>query len=244
MPYVSRYKFVKLDVLTTLNTYHDPNYIEYKTDIFQKLLMDCTLNDPYICWLFLLLILNYKRWKRPVICLIIVFWILRFLNQVSVLIITEIEPIKGKTFPYDISNYGKLMFAYITLMAFQIVGDWYPLLRTKAVVQKKRDLILIYTTCIIYNIGKLLGIFVFLIYKPDDFTSPFSDPGMPQPNLDQMPKQDPNKKDIIAIFGMFFITIEFAFVAGFIYDLSIIYVLRKNVFKKAKDKFGEKQSFI
>jgi len=37
----------------------------------------------------------------------------------------------------------------------EIIGDWYPLIRTKAVTKNKRSLKLLYASCIFYNLSKL-----------------------------------------------------------------------------------------
>ncbi|OUM65020.1 hypothetical protein PIROE2DRAFT_8083 [Piromyces sp. E2] len=159
MPSLNPLKFLRLDPYTTSLFYHNNKFSEYKADIHQKLILDCTLSDPFLYWLLIVLLLNIRRWKRPVI----------------------------------------------------------------SVVLKKGDLTLIQTTCIIFNISKVIGIIMLYIFKPTDFEIPSKEAWK---NM---------KQDVI---------LEFSFISSIAYDLAIIYVLRKNVFKKAKTQNQEKQGFI
>jgi len=97
----------------------------------------------------------------------------------------------------------------------EIVGDWYLLLRTKAIIANKK-MPLLYITCILFNLSKIGGIIS---------------------NIYDYIIQYPN---FLLIKSLFIIQIFSLF-----YDLSNIYYLKKSIFKKYKmDKTETKNNFL
>jgi len=272
----------------------------YKTDVLQKTIVDATIVEPFLPWLLLVLLLNFKRQKKPVIYLLISFWLVKFLNSVisGYLFVAHDGKDSNRMNKFNEGGFkegefeeegfkegGKSMIKFVLfaitiwlVMISQVIGDWYPVLRTKAVVHNKKSLRLVYTTCIIYNIAKLIGPFSFFI----PINQPTSDVGndsnkIKKPSSHKLPssyQHNPEFSPLGSIgdtFGPFgtmgtpdifddqnnplknimlylYICIGVSFLASIIYDISIIYVLKKDVFNKVKIDEQlpnmKKQSFI
>jgi len=277
MPSLNPFRFNFLIPINTGNYLYNSTYADYKTDIYQKIITDCIFGNDYTLWLIVVLLLNMKRWKRPVIYILILFWAINFLNRITEIFISLFKPKENTIFPYEVKNSRILGLAVATLYLSQIVGDWYPILRTKAVVYKKGYITLINTTCILYNIGKFMSIISTFMIFPQRFD--MSDTSMMKLNSEMSQnktainesmsqnktaifqsmsqnktaifqsmsqnKMPPNNDmNIKKSFTFYIIIMELIYISSILYDVSIIYVLRKNVFKKEDNQFKEKQSFI
>ncbi|ORX61265.1 hypothetical protein BCR36DRAFT_408212 [Piromyces finnis] len=139
--------------------------IDFARNIFYAFLKP--FQSPYFYWTLLLLIMYKFNARRPIIKLVLYHYTLRAIGDiieqlgkllpyyhaisrdgscVSVCISAEHHPLK-----WFLTRQINSFFWYIG----EIIGDWYPLLRTKAVTKNKNNLKLLYITCIIYNISKL-----------------------------------------------------------------------------------------
>ena len=128
--------------------------------------------------------------------------------------------------------------ASIFWYASEIMGDWYPLLRTKAIIKNKRKIKFIYLICILFNLVKLVQMSNYLFNVP--FRKGYD---IPSEELEKLYDEDNTKftyKVIIntALQQLFSLT----------YDISVIIALRKNVFnevykdKKERYKHNEKDN--
>ncbi|OUM59624.1 hypothetical protein PIROE2DRAFT_14768 [Piromyces sp. E2] len=98
----------------------------------------------------------------------------------------------------------------------EIIGDWYLLIRTRAILCTERIPKLLYITCIIYNISKIIFIFGPIYLTPSSIQ-----------------KVDIAFTDRYYLFCV--IASVIVQVTSIIYDLTIIHYLRKNLFRKTKE---------
>jgi len=247
----------------------------YETDIKQKTIVDATIIEQYLPWLILVLLLNFKRQKKPVVYLLISFWLVRFLNSVisGYSFFSFDNENNGKDSSFSMMNFVLFALTNCLIMIAQVIGDWYPVLRTKAVVHNKKSIKLVYFTCIIYNIAKLMGLLSFVVFPPSeekfrDYIEEQFKKQQEMQNTQKMQeikesiKHDPSfspasQRSMGDSFGPFgtmgtvdqfedtnspfrdtmfylYICIGISFLASIFYDLSIIYVLKKEVFNKIK----------
>ncbi|OUM70538.1 hypothetical protein PIROE2DRAFT_1423 [Piromyces sp. E2] len=177
-------------------------------DAYQKVALSYILS-PYFLWVVLILIMNGKNWKRLIMILLIVHWIFRstgdLLNKTM-----DISP------GFNAQNmYTGCAVANIFWCIGEIIGDWYPLLRTKAIVNNKKKVRIVYFTCIIYNLTKVGSIIFYFLEMPILLYS--SDPNVwNEYNLRWW--------SIVASMQS----------ASFLYDLSVIICLKQNLFNQLK----------
>ena len=168
--------------------------------------------NNYTPWLLLVLFLNRKKLKRPIIYLMFFFWLLKYFSNICYFV------------SHLFLNGGYTLFKIYIVLYFlsnsrsfisEIVGDWYLLLRTKAISANKK-MPLLYITCILFNLSKIGGI-ISSIY----------DCIIRYPNF-------------LSIKALFIVQIFSLF-----YDLSNIYYLKKSIFKKYKtDQTETKNNFL
>ncbi|OUM69227.1 hypothetical protein PIROE2DRAFT_2933 [Piromyces sp. E2] len=199
------------------------------TDLYQDMITSY-LNSKYFPWLFVYLIINIRNWKTPVSFILITHWYLKSIGQAlnTLTIISPPEP--NKYFPFNTKNW-----IYYSLGEFfdyfgGIIGDWYLLVRTKAIIKDNKKLKIIYLTCIIHTIGKIFTISIYFSHIP----------------IDLRIKNDQGEKvwDLINTMSVVFFSYNFSFITNIFYDLSVIIVLKKNIFEKknvvVKNSFLEK----
>ncbi|OUM65139.1 hypothetical protein PIROE2DRAFT_7949 [Piromyces sp. E2] len=100
------------------------------------------------------------------------------------------------------------------------IGDWYPLIRTQAVIKNKKSLKSVYWACIFHTIVKILLIIQYFIHLPMD--------------LRYTKEGDKKVWDYINVVVLYNILLITTLLTSFLYDLSVIRVLNKNIFKKNK----------
>jgi len=110
----------------------------------------------------------------------------------------------------------------------EIFGDWYPLLRTKAVIKDKKLLIPIYITCGLFNLSKIILIINHLNLLPSGL-------------YDENGVFIREKRDNFYIYHWFF---QFIIICtSILYDLSVFLVLKKNFFPVNEFDFGFLKKF-
>ncbi|OUM67105.1 hypothetical protein PIROE2DRAFT_5481 [Piromyces sp. E2] len=106
----------------------------------------------------------------------------------------------------------------------EIIGDWYPLLRTHAIVKKTKAIFAVYITCAIFNLSKVALIVLHLsrsaggLYNEDGAFD--------------------NVKSSRFYAKYFYIQMTIIY-ASFFYDVSVYVVLRKCVFHKHKQQYQQ-----
>ncbi|ORX85075.1 hypothetical protein BCR32DRAFT_305507 [Anaeromyces robustus] len=110
----------------------------------------------------------------------------------------------------------------------EIFGDWYPLLRTKAVINDKKSLLPIYITCGLFNLSKIVLIINHLCLLPNEL-------------------YDENGVFIMEIRDTFYVyhwLFQFIIICtSLLYDLSVFLVLKKNFFPVYEFDFGFLKKF-
>ena len=168
-----------------------------------------TYFNPFLPWLLLVLLLNRKKWKRSIIYILIACW---FFNYAS-----------------DLSYYSSVLYMYNEKLSYcldyslefvsEIIGDWYLLLRTKAITGNKK-ITAVYITCLLYNLTKINAI-IFV-------------------SMENVP--DYNDHKYYTKYALIILVIQ---IFSVFYDVANIYYLRKNIFNKYKNKPSiTKNSFI
>ncbi|OUM60672.1 hypothetical protein PIROE2DRAFT_13489 [Piromyces sp. E2] len=155
-------------------SYHDPSPLVYTKgnwSIVQEILM-AYLKNLFFPWVLLILIINNKNRKRPVIMLLIVHWLLRSTGDSINKIMYFYDPVF-----VILKENAKIWYigcgiANIFWMAGEIVGDWYPLIRTRAIVNNKKKVRIVYVTCLLYNLTKLYNIIFYFIEIPRQLAEP------------------------------------------------------------------------
>ncbi|ORX86332.1 hypothetical protein BCR32DRAFT_241045 [Anaeromyces robustus] len=176
-------------------------------------------------WTFIvLLLIGRKRWKNPVTHLIILHIIVRDIG----LLIENIGKLIPYQYPgYDYPSNGEYMWGHalsrIAYYICEIIGDWYLLLRTKALVKSREKIKWVYITCLMYNIAKLSKIYFNYLYIPykNDFNPERDD-------FDYFLRKVEYKKNK-------WICDFFQHIACTIYDITVFITLKKNVFVNNKN---------
>lgn len=128
------------------------------------------LTSQFFYWTLLLLIMHRFNFKKPVIKIVIFHYILRtigdILDQYGQRYTTFYHKIDGicvaepvtKAEHHPLRWFISRQLAGIFWYSGEIVGDWYPLIRTRAVVvgEDKKNLWYIYVTCFIFNLSKIV----------------------------------------------------------------------------------------
>ncbi|OUM70542.1 hypothetical protein PIROE2DRAFT_1428 [Piromyces sp. E2] len=197
-----------------------------RVDTVQKI-VESYITSPYFLWVCLILLMNKKNWKRPVMLVLFVHWLLRSTGDA---LTTTMEYVPSDMNSMSNENSQNWLvgigIANIFWITGEIAGDWYALLRTRAIINNKKKLIPVYITCIIFNLIKVFSIFHFF-YQ-------FS-------NVNQ--GNDGNQN--MTQFGLsWWILVAVIQASSFLYDLSVILCLKQNLFKQLKSYSLGKNSFI
>ncbi|ORX79286.1 hypothetical protein BCR32DRAFT_281522 [Anaeromyces robustus] len=194
--------------------------IKSNWDKYQNLYTDI-INHYCFAWTCFILVLVGKKWRNPVMYIIILHFLTRFIGY----IIEDLGKLRTYQYPgYDYpSNEGYLWGHALSRVAFYIcgiVGDWYLLLRTKALVKSNKKIIWVYLTCIIFNMTKIVKMYFNFIYVPykDNFN-----PDSESDKFDYFLRKIKYKKNK-------WLCDFFLHTASIIYDITVIITLKRNVF--------------
>ncbi|OUM60679.1 hypothetical protein PIROE2DRAFT_63001 [Piromyces sp. E2] len=202
-----------------------------KFDVIQKIFLSC-ITSSYLPWLFLILLLNSKNWKRPVILILIFHYIFRVLGSCLSYWI-EIRPKKNNSiWPYTHSNwYYFYAPSNVLVLVGEVIGDWYALIRTKAVAKDKNKIRLVTGTCVCYNLVKIYGMLCYFLDYPI--------------NLTQYDEHRVEINGTVTFKIRWWTIVALIQITSFIYDLSVIYALKKGLFDKLKEcETFSKNSFM
>jgi len=105
----------------------------------------------------------------------------------------------------------------------EMVGDWYPLLRTRAVAKKQKSMWLVYISCGLFNLSKIALISVHFSLSPTQLYD----------------KQGVYRKKRVNKFYFTYWLIQLLIIyASMIYDCTVYFVLRKNLSGIVKNSSG------
>jgi len=100
----------------------------------------------------------------------------------------------------------------------EIIGDWYPLLRTKAVVQNEKIIWLVYFTCGLFNLSKVAKV---VLYCSRDIRTMYNKEGV----------YDKNKEGYLYKVGDIIELVIYT--TAVLYDIAVYIVLKKCIFSKS-----------
>eukprot|EP00833_Pecoramyces_ruminatium_P012556 jgi/Orpsp1_1/1186588/evm.model.d7180000051695.1 len=186
------------------------------------------ITNPFFGWTMLVLLLTHKNWKRPIIILMVLHWILRSMGDMLESSM-PLFPVKVEKWPFSnecfLYTYG---VASICWYSSEIIGDWYLLLRTKALIKNHQKLRWIFFACLCYNIVKVGEMFIFLIYTP--FSLGYNEDGYIDPTTfeDQYILDMANHKYIK------WIDVALQQFCSLAYDIAVFMALKANIFNKLK----------
>ncbi|OUM64711.1 hypothetical protein PIROE2DRAFT_8480 [Piromyces sp. E2] len=212
------------------------NVREVDVDVIRK--VDTTqleivsfLSNLLFPWLCLVLLLNRNDWKRPVIIILILHWFLESLNDLmkNFIYYTDMTKYMDCDFPFNHLNwYVSNVFGHVFMIGGEIIGDWYLLIRTKAIVKDKGKIKPIYVICIVYNIVKVILILIDFILTPSTF------------------KIYKNKANIeLLTYKITWWSIALLLqVISFFYDILVIIALKRSLFDKLKTFKHKSSNFL
>eukprot|EP00833_Pecoramyces_ruminatium_P011732 jgi/Orpsp1_1/1185764/evm.model.c7180000095126.1 len=191
-----------------------------KIDKYQNIIINPYIQSYFFPWVCLILLLNRKNWKRKVIFILVGHWFLRSTGTVFINIMDVRKKEPNMNWPYSKSNWLiSNSIASLFWLTGEILGDLYPLLRIKAVTNNHRKIRIVYVTCILYNITKVIGI--IHQFSPIDL---------------RILDENRNKvKDIENFRIKWWEIVFFMQLASCLYDLSVIYSLKNCLFNKLKE---------
>jgi len=188
------------------------------------------IRNNYFPWLCIVLLQNRKNLKRPVTLVLILYWFLQstgdllqsYLNYTN---IKEFED-RGYDWPFNKFNwYVVNAVAHTCWTSGEIIADWYPLLRTRAIIKDKKKMIPIYFICILYNLVKVLLMLTNYVFAPSSFER----------------ENDKPNKEMLRYIIVWWSLIAIIQMVSLLYDLMIIIALKKTLFNKLE---SFKHSFL
>jgi len=197
-------------------------------DAYQKVYTQ--ILNPFLPWVFLIILVNRKNLKKPINILLILHFVFRSIgtaiyNTQNIRVNMNITP--NLIFPFGERNwYISFAVSNIFWTLDELCADWYPLLRTKAVTKNNPKKIRpVIAVCLFFNSIKLFIIYSFF-FKP-------------YPIVDDVTKMTPTDQKNLSQYKLYWWSIvSLIQVASFMYDLSVILTLRKCLFNRLKEFQG------
>ncbi|ORX63349.1 hypothetical protein BCR32DRAFT_273456 [Anaeromyces robustus] len=202
--------------------------------------LESFFTNSFFLWVLLVLFLNRKNWKRPVIYILIAHWFFKTIATISFNneLIFKVDFTKFYTTEFELTVGLGMVFIFIS----EIIGDWYTLLRTQAVINNRKKLKVVRVICILFNLTKIFGMLCWFIKFPLIFSS------IEEYNIDEYIERIYRLKnsnnidhfreriEILVHFNESWSTALLIMQVGsIVYDISIIYSLKKYVFDKTNE---------
>ncbi|OUM57869.1 hypothetical protein PIROE2DRAFT_64759 [Piromyces sp. E2] len=216
-------------------------------DVVRTIIYACAkpLQSQFFYWTLLLLILHKFNFKKPVMKIILAHYVLRaigdILDQLSGLMShyytsdgngnckNGVDAAEQHPLRWLLTRQIGCIFWYLG----EICGDWYPLLRTRAVARDQRSMIWVYVTCGLFNLSKIVLLFIQFIFLP----------------ASKLYKQDKtggyvydnDKKN--EYYNIYWGNIGVIILCSLMYDVTVFFVLKKQIFSRTKNEFGFLKKF-
>ncbi|OUM70543.1 hypothetical protein PIROE2DRAFT_1429 [Piromyces sp. E2] len=208
-------------------------------DVIQHAAM-AYIESPFFFWVILVLLMNSKNWKRPVMLILIVHWFLRSTGD----LISKYTKIETKPYFPDRVFVG-IGIANVFWMAGEMVGDWYLYVRTKALINDKTKLRISFYLCIIYNLIKIFSIYNFFYEHKQSVDQMNAMIKMMQEHPELAAAGGAGAPQQNTTYGLrWWYIVTSIQSASFFYDLSVIICLKKNLFNRLHDSTFGKGSFV
>eukprot|EP00833_Pecoramyces_ruminatium_P016360 jgi/Orpsp1_1/1190392/evm.model.d7180000078684.1 len=198
------------------------NYEFKKIDSYQNIL-NAYIKSPFFPWVCLILLLNEGSWHKPINLILIAHWFFRATGDL-LRNLMQLNPIDfGCNWPYSSHNWlVSNAIAHIFWLTGEIIGDWYLLMRAKAVTTNKKRLRLVYYTCIVFNILKVVGMLCYFIHTPM--------------NLKIKDENNRLVKDIVDHNIAWWSTVMLLEIASCTYFLTVVYALKSGTLSQIEKK--------
>jgi len=220
---------------------NDLNDINHKLDVIRTIINSLLMpfQSQFFYWTLLLLIIHKFNFRKPIMKLVLYHYVFRVIGDiidklggllnfyisldknggcVTTLSYTEQHPLK-----WTLTRQFNSFFWYIG----EIIGDWYPLLRTRAVARDNRSIKLVYASCILYNLSKLsvpisqLFLFPWTLYKDGVY----------------------DKDHVDGYYNYYWVIQAVIILCSLIYDLTVYMILKNQLFDKSLAEFGFLKKF-
>jgi len=209
--------------------------------------------SPFFYWTLLILLLHRFNFKKPVIKIITIHFVLRSIGDVLDKFgdlmphyfslrekydkdnkLIGFECFSGK--PSSEQHPLKWLLTRIIGNTFwytgEIAGDWYPLLRTRAVVKTKRTIWFVYIACGLFNLSKIVLILYHYTLSPTELFK----------NTNGAKGVFDNNK-IKKFYFAYWVIQSCVIVTSLIYDFTVYYVLKDSLFKSTHNDYGFLKKF-
>jgi len=219
------------------NSLNEEEYINNQIDIIRTIIY--ALHKPiqftFFYWTLLIFILHKFNFKKTVLKIILVHFILRSLGDVidkfgdlmpRYYSNTPITDVNGNTIGYQCKNdspspemhplrwFLTRQIGCIFWLLGEMVADWYPLIRTKAVAKEQKSLWIVYVSCGLFNISKLSLIIYHWTLSPTEL---YDENGVYQ------------KTKVDLFYFKYWMIHLIIIYSSFIYDFSVYYVVKKSL---------------
>lgn len=196
--------------------------------------------SPFFYWTILLLVLHKFNFKKPVLKIILAHYILRIIGDIFdsfglyiksydyygvnkdtgliECVISQVNDAQGHPLRWLLTRQIAGLFWY----SGEIAGDWYPLLRTRAVAREQKSIWYVYITCFFFNVSKVvMALFHFTINGKDVV--------------------DKDKQE--SFYAVYWVLYLIILICSMLYDFSVFWVLRRHIFSKSNSNFGFLKKF-
>jgi len=195
----------------------------------------CPIEFKFFYWTVLLFILHKFNFKKPVMKIILLHFILRtigdILNQLGNLLPNYYANVRnGDVMDCQFSAPSCEMhplkwlitrqFGVLFWFAGEIAADWYPLLRTHAVVRGSKSIWIVYVTCALFNLSKISMIIYHFTLSPTEL---YDEDGVY------------NSARVTRFYYIYWIIHLIIIYASVIYDFSVYFVLKRKLFEIKSD---------
>ncbi|KAL6602655.1 hypothetical protein U3516DRAFT_841774 [Neocallimastix sp. 'constans'] len=237
--------------LRYLDSLGEEDKLENKIDVIRGIIYSIhrPLQFTFFYWTLLIFILHKFNFKKPVMKIILAHFILRTAGDVLDKIGDLLPRYYANTPAFDSNGLEISMdciydssakerhplkwfitrqLAILFWFTGEIAGDWYPLLRTRAVARDQKSIWLVYFTCGVFNLSKIAIIILHFTFSP---TKLYNEKGVY------------NKEQMNYFYFKYWVIHLIIIYSSVIYDISVFYVLKKYVFKIIKTESGFLKKF-
>jgi len=199
------------------------------------------LQSQFFYWTLLLLILHKFNFRKPVMKIILAHYILRAIGD----ILDQLSGLMSRYYAPDPNDLTKcandasaekhplrwfltrqvgMIFWYFG----EICGDWYPLLRTRAVARDQKSMYYVYIACGLFNLSKIVMIINHFTFSASNLYT-----------KEGTFNVDANDK----FYFRYWIIEAVIIITSLIYDMTVYFVLKKQIFNRTKSDFGFLKKF-
>ncbi|KAL6625529.1 hypothetical protein U3516DRAFT_538341 [Neocallimastix sp. 'constans'] len=200
-------------------------------DSYQIIIFSFFRKNQFFIWTCLVLLLNINKWKRLAIIVLFLHWLLRSIGD-TINNFNNILPLQFPEWPRSnerwIYPFGIAGFFWY---ASEIIGDWYPLLRTKAIIRNKKKIRILYFICITYNIIKIIQFYNGITFIPFRI-------------VNGVPTREFYKEDMGTHKLKYWGNNITQLIISLVYDITVITTLKSQVFNKMNKEVRNKSKFL